>query len=98
MDCCRRGAITEPADSRTDFCCEAFFAFSSHVFCIVSTQAATAAENPVVVNTSKSIQRGDAASLRYKVNPPSCLPFRFARLIVRLQFLSDGDGEALQKY
>src|SRR5256885_12211711 len=49
------------------------------------SQLATAAENPVVVKTSKSIHRGETAFLRYKVKPPSRFPFPFERRMVRLQ-------------
>src|SRR6266853_999668 len=98
MDCCNLGAITAPADSREGLCCETFFAFSSQDFCIFSTQAATAAENPVVVKTSRSIHSGETAFLRYKVKPPSCFPFLFVRLMVRLQFVSENAGKDFQKY
>jgi hypothetical protein len=82
-------AITAPAVSNACAGRRSFCALTNQDLCIFSTVAPTALEKPVVVKTSRSIQRGDAVFFRYSVNPPSRLPFRLIRLKVILQFEPD---------
>src|SRR5579859_292380 len=93
-----REAITAPAVSKAGALVRGFCSCTSQELCIFSTLAATALENPVVVNTSRSIKSVDTAFFRYNVNPPNLLPLRFIRLKVKLQFVSDDAGAGPQKY
>src|SRR6476646_5186805 len=97
MDCCAREAIAAPWVSKTGPGTRRFCPFASQKLCIFSILAATALDKPAVVNTSRSIQRAEAVSFRYRVKPPSRLPLRFIRLKVKLQFVSDDAGDVSQK-
>src|SRR5258707_854052 len=92
-----RGTSTGPAASNAGFWVRPFCVLTKQESCIFSTHKATALENPAVVKTSISIQRGDAVFFRYRVKPPSCFPLRFVRLKVKLQFVSDDVRSSSQK-
>src|SRR5260370_5316655 len=97
MDSRTLEAITGPADSKVGSRLRSFCVLINQESCIFSTQAATAPEKPVVVKTSRSIQRGDCVFFRYRVKPPSCFPLRFVRLNVTLQFVSASVSDRCHK-